>query len=129
MASLDRPKLRPLTARSGIHEGQAYAVLEDPLRIFNDPILIPLDGFQWVVRHFDGQLSLREIQARVLRETGQLIELAQLQTLVEQLDRALVLDGPTFAAFHDNYRQERTRPAALAGRSYAATGEALRTQL
>ena len=55
--------------------------------------------------------------------------MAELQDLVEQLDRAMVLDGPTFAAFLDAYRRERVRPAALAGRSYAATERALRAQL
>jgi AmmeMemoRadiSam system protein B len=49
--------------------------------------------------------------------------------VVQQLDAALVLDGPTFAAFVEHYRAERTRPAAFAGRSYAATERALQFQL
>ena len=55
--------------------------------------------------------------------------MAELQDLVERLDRAMVLDGPTFAAFLDAYRRERVRPAALAGGSYASTERALRAQL
>lgn len=129
MASLDRPKLRPLSAQRFEHQGQVYAALVDPLGVFVDPVLIPIDGYQWVVRQFDGATPLSEIQARVLRETGQLISTAQLEELVEQLDRALVLDGPTFAAYHESYRRAPVRPAALAGRSYAGTERALRAQL
>ncbi|WP_406696855.1 AmmeMemoRadiSam system protein B [Singulisphaera sp. Ch08] len=129
MASLDRPKLRPLSARRFEHQGQTYAAIADPLGVFLEPVLIPLDGYQWVVRHFDGETPLSEIQARVLRETGQLITTAQLEELVDQLDRALVLDGPTFAAYHESYQREQVRPAALAGRSYAGTERALRSQL
>ncbi len=41
----------------------------------------------------------------------------------------MILDGPTFAAFHQSYRESGRRPAALAGRSYAATVRSLRAQL
>lgn len=129
MASLDRPKLRPLSAQRFEHQGQVYAAITDPLGVFLEPVLIPIDGYQWVVRHFDGETPLSAIQARVLRETGQLITTAQLEELVDQLDRALVLDGPTFTAYHESYRREQVRPAALAGRSYAGTERALRSQL
>lgn len=129
MATLDRPKLRPLSARRVDHRGQAYAAIEDPLGVFSDPILMPIEGFQWVVRRFDGQKTLAEIQTQVLRESGQLIPIAHLESLVGQLDRAMALEGPTFAAFLDAYREQRVRPAALAGRSYAGTERALRAQL
>src|SRR4051812_33296105 len=42
MASLDRPKLRPLSAQRVICDGQTYAALADPLGVFTDPILIPI---------------------------------------------------------------------------------------
>src|SRR3954467_1592009 len=129
MATLDRPKLRPMHARRFEHGGQAFVALEDPLGVAASPMLVPMDGFHWVVRHFDGTRSLVEIQAEVLRQTGQLIPSADLDSLVTQLDRAMVLDGPAFAAFAEGYRNERTRPAALAGQSYAGTERALRTQL
>jgi AmmeMemoRadiSam system protein B len=41
----------------------------------------------------------------------------------------MVLEGPTFSAFVDAYRNERTRPPAHAGRAYAGTERALRAQL
>jgi MEMO1 family protein len=129
MTLLDRPKLRPVAGRRLDHDGHSYVLLEDPLGAFRDPVLVPADGFHWVVRHFDGQTTLTEIQARVLRETGQLISSAELKAMVEQLDRAMVLEGPTFAAFLDEYRSQGTRAPAHAGRAYAATDRALRAQL
>ncbi len=130
MGSLDRPKLRPLPpGRRLEHQGRAYVALFDPLGAFRDAVLIPIEGYLGVVRHFDGETPLAEIQARVLRETGRAISAAELRNLVEQLDRAMVLDGPTFAAFHDDYRRQSVRPAAFAGRSYAGTERALRDQL
>jgi hypothetical protein len=65
----------------------------------------------------------------VLRETGQLVPLTELERLVARLDQAMVLDGPTFAAFHESFRRQQVRPAALAGRSYAESERALRAQL
>ena len=129
MASLDRPRLRPLSFSRLEHEGAEFVAMEDSLGVVPAPVLVPWAGFQRVVRHFDGTASLVEIQARILRETARRIPMAELQDLVEHLDRAMVLDGPTFAAFLDAYRRERVRPAALAGGSYASTERALRAQL
>lgn len=129
MATLERPKLRPMHARRVDHQGQSLVALEDPLGVASGPVMIPMDGFHWVVRHFDGTRGLRDIQADVMRQTGQMIPSADLESLVAQLDRAMVLDGPTFQAFHKDYRDAHTRPAALAGRSYAGTERALRAQL
>jgi len=129
MASLDQPKLRPLMAKRFEHEGQVFIALEDPLKIFVDPVLIPFEGYHRVIRQFDGETAVVDIQARIFRETGEWIALAELEAFIRQLDRAMVLDGPTFGDFLASYRQERVRPAALAGRSYAGTERALRAQL
>ena len=129
MATLERPKLRPMQARRVDHEGQALVSLEDPLGVATGPVLIPMDGFHWVVRHLDGSRTLADIQADVLRQTGQMIPSADLESLVAQLDRAMILDGPTFEAFHREYRDAGIRPSALAGSAYAGTERALRAQL
>jgi AmmeMemoRadiSam system protein B len=129
MPPLDRPKLRPLAGRRLEHEGRPYVALEDPLGLFAQPVLIPFDGWLRVVQHFDGENSLIEIQARALKETGQLIDLADLEALALQLDQALVLDGPSYKAFHLDYSESRVRPAAFAGRSYAGTRRSLQAQL
>jgi len=104
-------------------------MLQDLTGVLSQPVLIPFDGFYHVVRHFDGQSTLSEIQGRVLRATGLFLALSELESLVQRLEAAMVIEGPTFAAFLRSYRESGRRPAALAGRSYAATVRALRAQL
>jgi AmmeMemoRadiSam system protein B len=129
MATLDRPKLRPLPARRFDHDGVSYALLQDPSGVFSNPVLVPLDAFVHICRHFDGQLTLADIQSKVFRETGQLLPAEALERLVVQLDEAMVLDGPTFTSFRESFRRSGTRPAALAGRTYAAEADLLRAQI
>jgi AmmeMemoRadiSam system protein B len=129
MTTLDLPKLRPLQARRISHQGQDYVALEDPAGVVSGAVLVPLAGFLGIVRYLDGATSLEEIRTRVERETGQLLPESDLRGLVAELDRAMVLDGPTFAAFRERYRREEVREAAFAGRSYAGNEPALRSQI
>ncbi len=129
MSSLERPKLRPVNARKVEHQGQAFVVLQDVTGAIAQQVLVPIDGFNHVVRRFDGQSTLAEIQGLVLRSTGLFLAMSELESLVNRLDAAMLIEGPTFDAFHQSFRESGKRPAALAGRSYAATLRALRTQL
>jgi AmmeMemoRadiSam system protein B len=129
MATLDRPKLRLLQPYRINHHGSSYIAFEDSLGVADPNVLVPVGLYLAVVSRFDGESSLTEIQAAVLRETGQLVTAEALKAVVDQLDRGRVLDGPTFEAFRDNYRSSRTRSAAFAGRSYAGSERALRAQL
>jgi AmmeMemoRadiSam system protein B len=129
LTTFERPRLRPIRARRLEFGGQPFVSLEDPLGIAADPVLVPLDGYHGIVCHFDGRTTLAEIQARAHRLTGRLVPLTQIQGLIDRLDRALLLDGPRFAAYSDGYRTEAVRPPAFAGRSYAGTDHVLRAQL
>jgi AmmeMemoRadiSam system protein B len=129
MSSLERPKLRPVNSRRVEHQGQSFVVLQDVTGAISQPVLIPIDGFNHIVRHFNGQSTLIEIQGQVLRSTGLFLAMNELEGLVSRLDSAMLIEGPTFEAFHRSYRESGKRPAAMAGRSYAATVRALRAQL
>ncbi|MEO6808893.1 MAG: AmmeMemoRadiSam system protein B, partial [Isosphaeraceae bacterium] len=129
MASLDLPKIRPLGGQTVEHDGHTFVQFDDPIGLASTTVLVPIELFHWVVRRFDGRTPLTEIQAGLIRETGRLMTTAELMAIVDQLDRALILDGPCFAAFRANYHDQQTRPAAHAGRSYAGTERALRAQL
>jgi MEMO1 family protein len=129
MSSLERPKLRPVNARKVEQQGQPFVMLQDVTGAIAQSVLIPIDGFNHIVRQFDGQSTLVEIQGRVLRSTGLFLALNELESLVSRLDAAMIIEGPTFDAFHQSFRESGRRPAAMAGRSYAATARALRTQL
>lgn len=128
--TLDRPKLRrPLHARSLEHRGRPFVALSDPLGISPSQVLVPREHYDHLVRHFDGRRSLVEIRERAALLSGLPPATAVLESLVLQLDRAMLLDGPTFGAFVDRDRAEPVRPAAFAGRSYAARPADLRDQL
>lgn len=129
MPPLDRPKLRAVSDEPVVHEGQSYVVLRDPAHVFREPVLIPAPLYDSVVRHFDGRHTLADIQDQALRQEGRAFALTELERLVEELDRALVLDGPTFASFQNDFRQRSVRPPALAGLSYRGTEHGLRAQL
>jgi AmmeMemoRadiSam system protein B len=129
MASLDRPKLRPLSVQRFDHQGQTFALIQDPQGAFTSPVLVPVDMFVHVCRHFDGARSLGEIRSRVHGETGQLLPEGVIEKLVAELDRAMLLDGPTYASFRASFHSSTLRPPALAGRSYAASDPDLRFQL
>jgi hypothetical protein len=47
--------------------------------------------------HFDGRKPLAEIPFRLQRKTGRHLSAELIERLVEQLDRAKLLDGPTFS--------------------------------
>ncbi len=129
MSSLEKPKLRPINARKVEQQGQSFVMLQDVTGAIAQPVLVPIDGFNHIVRQFDGQSTLIEIQGRVLRSTGLFLAIHELESLVNRLDAAMIIEGPTFDAFHRSFRESGRRPAAMAGRSYAATARALRTQL
>jgi AmmeMemoRadiSam system protein B len=103
--------------------------LEDSLGLFAGQVLIPLRAFQQIIRHFDGRTTLVEIQARIQAETGRSTPIFELEALVEKLERAMVLDGPTLAGVVDRYARQEVRPSSHAGRSYAADGFVLRREL
>ena len=78
MSSLERPKLRPVMPRRVEHQGQSFVVLQDPSGVVPQPFVLPLDFFKHIVRHFDGQSTLIDIQANVLRQTGMFVALKEL---------------------------------------------------
>jgi AmmeMemoRadiSam system protein B len=129
MASLDRPKLRPLVDTSYAHNGCEFVLLHDPAHAFREPVMVPSRLYHAVVRHFNGRNTLADLQDRLFRQEGRTVAAAELERLVAELDQAMALDGPTFAAFQEEYRRARVRPAALAGLSYRATEHGLRAQL
>ncbi|WP_435005969.1 AmmeMemoRadiSam system protein B [Tundrisphaera lichenicola] len=129
MDVFDRPRLRPLSARRVDKFGESFVVLEDPMDLAPGPISIPLDCYLRFIRRFDGSSNLDEIASRVYRETGQRTSTQDLLGLVESLDRAMLLDGPNFAAYRRTYAEQVVRFSAHDGHSYAADPATLRAQL
>jgi AmmeMemoRadiSam system protein B len=93
------------------------------------PILLSEHGFQHIVRHFNGQRSLAEIQMHHLYRTGQWVTQEDLIELVNHLEDAAALDGPTWNALQEDEKRNPVRLPAMAGRSYPAEAAPLRAWL
>lgn len=129
MTTTDRPKLRPISAVLTVQNGARCVALVDPFGVVAEPVVLPVGGFEQVVRYFDGAHSLGEIQLGVLQRTGQWLNMDELTGLVAQLEQRMVLEGPTFDAFLGEYRAAGIRRPAMAGRSYPSSEKALRAVL
>ncbi|WP_435015312.1 AmmeMemoRadiSam system protein B [Tundrisphaera sp. TA3] len=126
MSILDRPRIRPLQLRAVRHEGGDFIACEDPTGSFEGQVLVPRPIFRAILRHCDGGSTREEIRILASRELGIEIAEGEIHAVLERLDRALVLDGPSFQALREAYAGEAIRPAALAGRSYPSDPARLR---
>src|SRR5262249_9731239 len=82
---------------------------------------------------FDGARSLVDVQAEIMRQTGELVLRSQLESMLEILDQNFFLEGPRLDAERARQRLAflgaATRPAFPAGRSYPDDPEELAAAL
>ena len=119
-----RPQLRPhLAASPEDRNGRRY-IVHDLLRLNGTALRLSALEVQWL-RLFDGQHSLRDIQAEAMRQAdGQLVPLEVFTRLASALDEALFLEGPRF---RDRGDDPIRRPACVG--AYEADPDALRRQI
>jgi AmmeMemoRadiSam system protein B len=129
---MDKPRIRPVEAFPVEQDGQTMICLRDPTGLAPDPIVLGM-GAYFLVTLFDGNHSLREIQAAFSSRFGEVLPPERLGELIAALDQGYYLDSP---AFHERDRQVREeflaredRPAALAGMCYATNAASLRNEL
>src|SRR3954449_4794618 len=123
-AALDRPRVRPGLAAARDGRDPHVIILWDELRLTRQPLRLSPREFTWV-QMFDGQQSLRDIQAEAMRQAGgSLLPIDVLKGLGERLDAARVLDSPRFQALFDDPVRE---PSCIG--CYEAEPDALRRQL
>jgi AmmeMemoRadiSam system protein B len=129
MPAPERPRLRPLSARRHDSEGQSVVVLVDPQRFCPAPIILPSDVYEHVARRLDGTNTVEDLQRLIRAATSLSVDLAFLSGLIAELDRSLALEGPTFEAAVQGFRDADERPPALAGRSYDSEPRRLAAEL
>lgn len=118
----DKPRLRYLDIFPvSSPEGGELIGLRDPSGVSEETLVVTHAAIL-VLRHMDGLNDVRDIQAHVMRATGQLIDSEHIEGMVATLDEALFLDSPRFeqarATQIAEYDALTHRPAALAGGSY-----------
>ncbi len=127
-----RPRLRPVEAFPvETSSGRAIGI-RDPAGYTPAVVVLPLPALE-IVALLDGEHSIREIQAVIMRRYGVLLDSMRVEGLVETLDAHGFLDSPRFAerraAIEGAFRASPTRAAAHAGGAYAGEPDALRAEM
>jgi AmmeMemoRadiSam system protein B len=128
----DPPALRPLDVRRSQRVNQPGIVLEDQLGL-SEPTFVP-EQLLPIVGRCTGEASLDEIRAAASEQVGEEIPLDFVRTIVDDLDRRLLLFGPRFLAAVEqaanDFLASGVRPARHAGSAgYPADPAALRVAL
>jgi hypothetical protein len=123
------PRLRAVEAFPVEHEGEKFIALRDPAGYTSSVVMLP-GGVVEIVALFDGDHSVVDIQAELMRRYGEIVPRAQLEELVEGLDEHGFMESPRFAgrraAIDAEFLASPTRPASHAGGAYAAEPDELR---
>lgn len=123
MSPLSQPKVRPLISEWVQANGDLRLALRDPDEliegtVFVSPALAP------VLELCDGTHSLAAIQAALSIRYGLSLPTDTLESLIQQLDDALLLESERAEMARrdarESYRSAPFRPPALAGASYPA---------
>ncbi len=130
--SLERPRLRRLESFPvNQSSGEVVFALRDP-EGFGNSVVLP-HAAAMLASLMDGSRTLGELASAFEARTRQLVDLADIEQLVHDLDDRMLLDTPRYRA---RWKQEleiflnsKTRPAFHAGKAYPADPQALRAEL
>jgi len=126
---MEYPKLRPVEAFPTEVEGRQVLCLRDPTHFAEAVLFVPLAAAD-ILRQFDGHHSILDIQAAYARRHGELLFREKVEQLITALDEHFFLESDRFAkhqvALEQSFRDARTRPAFLAGKSYPSEPSELR---
>jgi len=129
---VEKPKIRPVSTMPVDVDGAAMIRLEDPRGIGRSVAVSPA-ALELIAHFFDGEHTIVDMQAEIVRATGAIVPSRTLQDLVDALDEALLLESERFQGHFrqaiEAYRGRPTRPAAHAGGAYPADREELRASL
>lgn len=115
------PKLRLLNLRWTQYESNDVLVLQDPLRMTENSLVVPRPLVPFLAL-LDGLRDIEEIAAGFLLRTGVLVPPTQVLSFVQALDDALLLENQRFFAARqealEKYRSGPFRIPALAPGGY-----------
>jgi len=126
------PKLRNVEPVPVMVQGRQVIGLRDPLQLSEGMVCVQREVLS-VLALLDGKHSLRDIQAHLTRQSGELVFLDNIRAILDKLDESLLLDGARFRkAFQrkvEDYRKQPFRQSSHAGLSYSANTEDLKKEL
>ncbi len=125
----ERPRLRQVEAFPVDQDGRRFLALRDPAGYTASVLLLPVALLE-VVSLFDGEHSMVDIQAAIMRARGELVTGHQIEELADELDAHGFLDSARFAERRARMDAEflgaASRPASHAGGADPAEPESLR---
>ena len=90
------PIIRPLEISPFRNErDELYFALHDLTQVAPRPVAVTMPGY-FILSHFDGRHTLRDVQVAFLKQFGQIISTEQIHEMIETLDQALLLNGERF---------------------------------
>jgi AmmeMemoRadiSam system protein B len=129
----EAPRLRrDIDAFPVEQDGQDLVGVRDPAG-YTPSVLVLSRPLLAVVALFDGERSIVDVQAEIMRRHGELVRREQIEQIVDALDEHGFLDTARFAqrrhAVDAEFLAAPARPAAHAGGAYAGEPEDLRRMI
>lgn len=123
-----QPRLRRTISGQLDPQDPRFILLYDTARISGQLLRMSREAVG-ILELFDGRGSLREIQQRLMRESGGvLVPVEVLQNIVDTLDEACFLEGPKLEEKYAAFRAAPIREPSCIG-TYAGDPDELRQQL
>lgn len=127
-----RPKLRMVEAQPVEYEGQPMVALRDPAWSQDRAALLS-HGVVALISLFDGKRDRRELAAEFARRHGDLLDMELVDSVVAQLDEALLLDSPRYQldleARRVTFRDQELRPMTMGDACFPAAAPEAREEL
>ena len=128
---MEHPKLRLIDIFPIEISGQQTVYLRDPYNTKNS--FIPRKIFDDIVRYFDGNHSVSDIQSILTQRHGESDIQQTIHQVIEELDKNLLLDNNRSRDFikklKDDFRNSTIRKDAHAGTAYEADRDKLKDQI
>lgn len=132
MNHLQKPKLRNVNAQRILYQGEPVFLIQDGLKLSEAAIVLP-EVLGPMLLLCDGEHTLPELRAALEVRYGLRLKQELLESLIAQLDQALLLEGQTYEQARDAalqaYRSAPFRRPALANGAYPADPDQLRQLL
>lgn len=129
---MENPIIRFLDVTPVQQQGQEMYLLRDPEGISQQSLVVSRDVL-FILSRMDGTRSLKDLQEEYTRAFGILIPIEKIHSVVDGMDNNLLLHNERYrihlAGLMESYASQICRPSFLAGRSFPAGEDDLRTLL
>jgi MEMO1 family protein len=127
---MENPRIRFVDVVPIQQEGQQMYLLRDPEGISERSLVVSRDVL-FVLSLMDGARSVKDLQEEYSRAFGNLIPIEQIQSIIDGMDNNLLLHNERYqlhlSGLMEAYASQTCRPSFLAGKSFPAEEEELRT--